>query len=181
MMMDCEAIKKSLGAWLDGELSHAEAVKIQGHLPECPSCLGEKTRLEQLQASLKTVLEARVSGVTFEPFWNGVRQRILEKRPWHVDLLDWARLALYPQRLAWVVPVVIVFLLGVFSLEQYFSGWRWGASRGNLTAVESIDGHGFNVALFRESKTKTTVIWLFENQEDEDESAEKTAPTEPSF
>jgi hypothetical protein len=77
--------------------------------------------------------------------------------------------------------VAIVLLLAIVSLEQFFPGWRWGSNRSNTTAVDSIDGHGFNVAVFRESKTKTTVIWLYENQEEEDESAAESASPDTSF
>lgn len=179
--MDCDAIKRSLGTWLDGEASPSGAELIRTHVEGCPSCLGEKKRLEWLQASVKGILEREASGLAFEPFWDGVRQRILETRPWQDRLWDWARAAFYAQRLAWVIPVVIVFFLGLFSLEQFFPGWRWGSNRGNVTAVDSIDGHGFNVAVFRESRTKTTVIWLFENQEDEDESSGESSSTESAF
>ncbi len=180
-MMDCKAIESLLGAWLDGELDRSEAERVRMHVQACPSCLREKERLERLQASLKGVLERGASGLAFEPFWDGVRQRILERKPWHARLWDWVRPAFYPQRLAWAIPLVIVFLLGILSLEQFFPGWRWGSNRGNVAAVDSIDGHGFNVAVFRESKTKTTVIWLFENQEDENESSGESASTDSSF
>lgn len=179
--MDCEAIKGSLGAWLDGELGYSEAEQIKEHLQGCPLCPGEKARLERLQTSLERVLKARASGVAFEPFWGEVRRRIFERRPWYAQLLDWACATLFPRRLAWMIPVTIVFLLGVFSLGEFFVGWYSGWNRSNVTAVESIDGHGLNVALFRESETKTTVIWLFENQEDDDESSGEPAPGKPPF
>lgn len=181
MMMDCENVRKSLGAFLDEELNGSEAERIRMHVQGCPSCLAEKEQLERLQASLKGVLEGRASGVAFGPFWDGVRRRILEKKPWTARLWDWVRPALYPERLAWAIPVAIVLLLAIVSLEQFFPGWRWGSNRGNTTAVDSIDGHGFNVAVFRESKTKTTVIWLYENQEEEDESAAESASPDTSF
>lgn len=166
---------------MDGEIDHAEAHEIQKHVEECTACLEEKRRLLRLQASLKSVLDAEAAGLAFEPFWNGVRQRIAENKPLRVRFLD--RLALFfpPQRLAWAIPLVIIFLLGVFSLERFFPQWRVGSNKSNLAAVESVDGHGFNVAVFRESKTKTTVIWLFQNQEEEDESSGESAPTDSSF
>jgi hypothetical protein len=179
-MMDCEAIKRSLGTWLDGEIGLLEGEAIQRHLEVCPSCVGEKTRLERLETALKSVLEERASGVAFEPFWGGVRRRIQEKGSWHVRLLDWATPAFSSQRLAWAVPLIIILLLGLFSLEDFFPGWIWGPGKSNLTAVESIDSHGFNVALFRESNTKTIVIWLFQDEEEE-ESSGKSAAGEPSF
>jgi predicted anti-sigma-YlaC factor YlaD len=177
----CQEIQRALGAWLDGELDHSEAEQVRAHLGQCPSCLGEKIRLERLHSSLKSVLQTSAAEVEFETFWNGVRRRIHERRPWHARLLDWGRFALYPPRLAWAIPALILIILGVLSLDQFFPGWHWGLGRSNLAAVESIDGHGFNVALFRESKTRTTVIWLFENQEGEDEISAEPASGDPAF
>ena len=120
--------------------------------------------------------------MAFGPFWAGVRERILEQEtPWHARVLDWARAALSSPSAAWTIPAVIIVLVGVLSLGPFFQGWRWGFGRGDLAAVESIDGHGFNVALFRESKTKTTVIWLFENHEGEEETSAEPASGDPAF
>jgi hypothetical protein len=66
----------------------------------------------------------------------------------------------------------------VFSYESYFPIWR---SRNNFATVESIDSHGRNVALLREDDSKTTVIWLYQNQEGDDEAAEETPPPGPAF
>jgi hypothetical protein len=79
-----------------------------------------------------------------------------------------------------VVPAVIVLLLAVVSLESYLPGWR-GAGRNAFATVESIDAYGRNVALLREYDTKTTVIWLYQDQEGENEAAEETAPSGPAF
>ncbi|MBI4523854.1 MAG: zf-HC2 domain-containing protein [Deltaproteobacteria bacterium] len=177
--MDCETIKKSLGSWLDVELADSEAAKIKAHLEICAECAEEKRRLIRLQASIKDVLESRASGIAFEPFWRGVRSRILEKRPWYVALREMiSGDFLSPQRLAWTIPVGIALILALLSLDQFSP---WGSQKNNLTSVESIDGHGFNVAVFRESQTKTTVIWLFENQEDEDEPSGESTPPGSSF
>ncbi len=181
MTANCEASRNSLGAWLDGELGHADAEQIQRHVEGCPSCSGETRRLEQAQALLRGLLEKESSRVAFEPFWDGVRRRISEERPRQGRLWERVRPAFYPQKLAWAVPVAIVFLLAIFSLVQYAPGWRWGTNRGNVAAVDSIDGHGFNVAVLRESKTKTTVIWLFESQEEDDEASGEPAAKDPSF
>jgi hypothetical protein len=71
---------------------------------------------------------------------------------------------------------MILLLIAVVSLESlWFAGP--GRPRDNFAAVESIDAHGRNVALLREDKTKTTVIWLY--QEEGDETSE--APASPSF
>ena len=181
MTRDCEEIKKSLGAWLDGELAAAEAGEIRLHLEECASCLAEKARLERIDSSLKDALEAKAAQVAFAPFWAGVGQRIAEERSWRLRLLDRAREAISSPRLGWAIPAVIILLLAVLSLDQFLPGWRWGFGQSNLAAVESIDGHGLNVALLRESKSKTTVIWLFENHEGEQENTAEPASSATAF
>jgi len=50
-----------------------------------------------------------------------------------------------------------------------------------IAAVDSIDAHGRNVALLREYDSKTTVIWLYEDQEGENETAEEPPPPGPAF
>jgi len=179
-MRDCEQTKKLLGAWLDGELDAARAADVRLHVQECASCLDEKAQLERLDSSLKRLLEANASQVDFKTFWVGVRQRIADGKPRDSRVLEWVRAVLSPRRLAWAVPATVVVLVTALSLDQFFPGWRWNGQT-NMASVESIDGHGFNVALLREAKTKTTVIWLFENQESEDETPAESASGDTAF
>ena len=172
---------KRLGPWLDGELKPAEAAALKLHVEGCASCAGEKARLERLESALKSALETKAAQVAFAPFWAGVNRRIAQAQTEQSPgerFLDWLRGWLSPPRLAWAVPAAIVLLLGIFSLQRYISD-RFGQT--NQAAVESIDGHGFNVALLREAKTKTTVIWLFDNQESEDDAAADSASTDTAF
>jgi anti-sigma factor RsiW len=171
MMKNCEETKELLGAWLDGELDAAKAAAIQLHVRDCASCLNEKARLERLESLLKSVLEANASQVAFEDVWAGVGARVAEQKSWKTRAVDWLRGVLFPPRLAWAVPAMVVILVAALSLDRFFPGWRWAFGPTNVASVESIDGHGFNVALLREAKTKTTVIWLFENQENDDETS----------
>jgi predicted anti-sigma-YlaC factor YlaD len=177
-MRDCEPIRESLGRWLDGDLSTSDAEVIRLHLESCAACDGERRQLEKLQSSLKSVLVSNVPRIAFEPFWAGVRERITKKPSRREAVMEWARSTFTAPALAWTVPAVIVVLLGVFSLDSL---WKLGAQRNNFAAVESIDAHGRNVALLREDETKTTVIWLYQNQEGEDEPAGENTETSPSF
>ncbi|HEY7319301.1 MAG TPA: hypothetical protein VIE89_17180 [Candidatus Binatia bacterium] len=134
--------------------------------------------MEKLESSLKSLLLSHGAPIAFEPFWDGVRARIAAKRNWHEDIREWGRSIFARPALAWTIPAVIAILLAVLSLESL---WKPGAQRNNFAAVESIDAHGRNVALLREDETKTTVIWLYQNQEGEDESSGENADTSPSF
>jgi len=175
-MNGCEDKVASIERWLDGELSGAESESLRVHMVACAGCSEARRRLEKLQSTLTGVLLSEAQRVDFMPFWRAVQLRINEKRPWYQDALDWMRGVLPASRLAWVVPAVIALLLAGVSLESY---WRGG--RNAFATVESIDAYGRNVALLREYDTKTTVIWLYQDQEGENEAAEETAPSGPAF
>jgi anti-sigma factor RsiW len=177
-MNGCEDKVASIERWLDGELSGAESESLRVHMAACAGCSEARSRLEKLQSTLTGVLLSEAQRVDFMPFWRAVQLRINEKRPRYQDALDWMRGVLPASRLAWVVPAVIGLLLAGVSLE---SDWRGGAGRNAFATVESIDAYGRNVALLREYDTKTTVIWLYQDQEGENESAEETAPSGPTF
>lgn len=174
-MNGCEDKVALIERWLDGELSGAESESLRVHMAACAGCSEARRRLEKLQSTLSGVLLSEAQRVDFMPFWRAVQLRIDEKRSWYQDALDWMRGVLPTSRLAWVVPAVIVLLLAGVSLESY---WRGG--RNAFATVESIDAYGRNVALLREYDTKTTVIWLYQEQEGENEAAE-TAPSGPAF
>jgi hypothetical protein len=175
-MNGCEDKVASIERWLDGDLSGAESESLRVHMVACAGCSEARRRLEKLQSTLTGVLLSEAQPVDFMPFWRAVQLRINEKRPWYQDALDWMRGVLPASRLAWVVPAVIALLLAGVSLESY---WRGG--RNAFATVESIDAYGRNVALLREYDTKTTVIWLYQDQEGENEAAEETAPSGPAF
>jgi hypothetical protein len=172
--MNCEAVIRVLGAWLDRELNRDEAEKVGGHLEHCAACLSEKARLERLHGSIKDILEKKASEVAFETIWHGVERRIRERKPWPGQLLDRGRALLRPRQLAWAIPAAAVLLIGVFSLADFYHKWAFRPNGTRMFRVESIDGHGLNMALFRESESRTLVIWLFQEQEENDESSEES-------
>lgn len=180
-MNQCDAIRESLGAWLDGELDSREAEAIRAHTDGCPSCAEHKRQLERLELSLHRALDSGAPGIAFPSFWAGVERRISEERPWHVEILDWVRSASPAWRPAWAVPLAVLVFVALFSASRYFSYEDAGPRRSNFASVESIDPHGFDVAILRESETKTTVIWLFQIQEGDDESSREPDPASYSF
>jgi anti-sigma factor RsiW len=176
-MRDCEGIRESIGSWLDGELSAAESESVRAHLAGCTDCGETRRRLEKMQLVLKAALTSPAPQIEFMSFWRGVERRINQKRGWYDDLLDWSRGLFAAPRVAWMVPAVIGILLVLVSTDV----WRLGGSRNSFASVESIDAYGRSVALLREQETKTTVIWLYQDQEGENEAAEDTAKSAPTF
>lgn len=180
MIRRCEDIRDSIGPWLDCELNGSSVEEVRVHLESCPECREERRQLEKLKASLSELLAAPPPDVPFDGFWSAVERRIA-RRAWYEDFLDWVRELAAPPRLAWAVPAVIVLLLGVIGVDSFLPGWRLPGQGNNFAAVDSIDGFGRNVAVLREDETKTTVIWIYQNQEGEDESTGETSEAGPSF
>jgi len=175
MTKECDLIQERLGAWLDGELPPSQIAEVRDHVAACSACAAEKARLERLDAVLKRALESKAADAAFAPFWAGVRERIAREKSWSSRGAEWARGLFGFPRLAWAVSAAAVIFAVVFSYGRFFP------ASSNQASVESIDGHGFNVALLHEAKTKTTVIWLFENQEAENDDAVEPAASEQAF
>lgn len=173
-MKNCESIQESLGAWLDGELKQADAEALRLHVEGCAACGEAQRKVLKLNTAVKAVM-VPASEIAFEPFWLGVRTRIEEKRSWTAEWAEKLRSLFAPSSLAWAVPAVIVAILAV---ANFLPG---RGPRNNFAAVESIDAHGRNVALLREDETKTTVIWLYQNPEGENESTGENPKKGPTF
>lgn len=175
-MNECERVQEAIGRWLDGEITPAESESMHLHLERCPACREERRRMESLQRALKSVLSVGSAPIEFAPFWRAVEARI-QKRRWYDDWAERLRGFFSPPGLAWAVPVAIALMLVVFYADRL----RFGGSRGSFASVESIDAYGRNVALWRENESKTTVIWLYQDQEGENETADDSAPSAPAF
>jgi hypothetical protein len=180
-MTPCENIKKSIGPWLDGELGHSDAESVRAHLNACVGCAATCGQWEKIQSTLKDMLAAEAASVDFTSFWREVQGRIHGRQAWHEIVLDRCRAIFSTPRSAWAVPAIILLLLSFISVDSFWPGWRAGSARSTFAVVDSIDAHGRSVALLREDETKTTVIWLYEVEEGEHETAEDTPTSGPAF
>ena len=177
-MTDCEHIREGLGAWLDGELSRDDADRIRLHLEHCAACDQQRRQMVKLEVSLRSLFSAGVQPLEFDTLWRGVQKRIAKSPRPHEEARQWFESAFAKPAMAWAIPAVILIVIGVLSFDTL---WKGKVRRNNFSAVESIDPHGRNVALLREDETKTTVIWLYQNQDDENESSGDNRETGHSF
>jgi predicted anti-sigma-YlaC factor YlaD len=180
-MSNCETTREILGAWLDGELSGEQAESTRLHLEVCAACREERHRLDRLQSTMRIVLGSNGAKLQFDPFWQGVQRRIAQKSNWYDELGDWIRGTFTAPRVIWAIPAVIVLVLAGLSIDSILPSAKIGTQPNNLAMVESIDAYGRNVALLHEDETNTTVIWLYQPQESENDSSTEPSETKPSF
>ena len=180
-MSKCESTRETLGSWLDGELAAGQAEATRLHVEGCAACSEERHRLERLHSTMRVVLESNGSELQFDPFWQSLQQRIAQKSNWYDELGDWFRRTCTAPRLAWAIPAVIVIVLAGLSIDSFFPSVKIDIQPDNLATVESIDAYGRNVALLHENETNTTVIWLYQPQESENDSSTEPSETKPSF
>jgi predicted anti-sigma-YlaC factor YlaD len=177
-MSECERMEQLIERWLDGELSSVESERVRAHVSDCERCRAARLRFERIGDALNRVLVVGAPRLEFAPFWRGIEGRIQQTIPWHQELFDRARGWVAAPKAAWAIPALIAALIAIFSYESYLP---FGKSRNNLATVESIDSYGRSVALLREDESKTTVIWLYQNPEGDDEAAEETPQPGPAF
>ncbi len=181
-MSTCDSVRDSIGSWLDGELNPSQSEAVQAHVAACAACGEARRQLEKIQLTLKTSLAAEAAGVEFLPFWREVQNRINRKRSPIEQFVDWSRGIMTAPHAGWAIPAVITLLIGILAIDSYLPTWKFGASRNTFAAVDSIDGHGSSVALLRENETKTTVIWLYQDEEGEnDAAADESSKSGPTF
>jgi hypothetical protein len=177
----CAEIRESIGAWFDGEVSGAAADAVRLHLEICAVCAEEQRQLAKLDLAMKAVFEAEATRLDARPFWHELRQRIEAKKPWYAIVGEWAGSAFRAPSFAWAVPSVIVLLIGALYFDLLSYRWSLGSRSNNFATVESIDAYGRNVALLREYESKTTVIWIYQNPDSENEASGEVVDKGPAF
>jgi predicted anti-sigma-YlaC factor YlaD len=181
-MNTCSQIRSSLGLLLDGELPPERAEAIRSHLEDCPACREERRQLEKLDGAMRSFFMSEAAHVDAAGFWRGVQQRVETDgqspfRRW----FEQAGAAIRAPSLVWAVPAVLALVVGGLYFDVFSRSWSSGGTRNSFATVESIDAYGRNVALWREHESKTTVIWIYQTPENEDEAAGEVPDKGPAF
>jgi anti-sigma factor RsiW len=77
---DCERIRASISAALDGELSELESIRARVHVEHCPSCAAFKGDAERLATTLRTTPPEPVDRPLAAPPERGVASPLQERR-----------------------------------------------------------------------------------------------------
>ncbi len=156
-MLGCEHYSPLLERHLDGELSPAERVSIEGHLASCTRCQRELRELRTLQSLVREAVEAGASGAELHAVWEGVAEwlkplTVAERVWWGVKSLFFPFRPLYA--LAWGAALVIILL---FTLPSVIF------PPSPSVVVESVESE--TPVMIFQGEEGVTIIWLFETEE----------------
>jgi anti-sigma factor RsiW len=150
----CEDNEVALSAYVDGELGHAQRVRLEAHLDACDHCRKQVGLYESLTSLVRGADEE-----TFEEFpavrlWPRLERTIGElQRPrltdrWRSFAPAWARPVWVPLTAAAVLALTLALPLVP----------RLGTLQADEVIVESVEG---NVMVFKEGK-KSTIIMVYD-------------------
>jgi anti-sigma factor RsiW len=181
-MNTCPEIRKSVGLWLDGELPAERAEAVRLHVESCAACAEERRQLEKLNGAMQSLLASEAAGLDPGSFWRSVRQAV-ETKSASARYKSWLDRgpAWRAPSFAWTVPAVLALLIGALYFDVFTRPWGRDVTRNGFATVESIDAYGRNVALWRENESKTTVIWIYQAPESEDEGVGEAPDKGPAF
>jgi anti-sigma factor RsiW len=154
----CDEALELMGPFVDGELNPERARVLQVHLDRCPGCLCELKETEILKRLIASHLaeEARLA----DPGDLALRVESM------IDALP--RWRPFWTRPVWVSAFAALLLAVGWVATQAPIG-EWFPGKQNDAVVEEIEASGNVLALWKEPETRTTVIWVFDNQKGADQ------------
>jgi anti-sigma factor RsiW len=166
MKKECSSISELLDKYFDQEVTPEERSLVEGHLPDCSACRMALDTMQNLRILIKNPVEEAVEKETFPWVWEKIEKGIQRKeRPGLWDFLrSWLDVTPLLKRkvlIPAVAAVVIVILITAPLLYKKMSSYP------GPSVVEYVESETYNVMVYELETPQVTVIWLFEDPEEE--------------
>ncbi len=166
MKDSCSSVSKLLEKYFDQESSDKERLLVEGHLQDCPACRDALRSMEELRTLIKVPVEEAVQKEDFPWVWQKIEREIplQEKLTWWQSVRSWLDVSTLFKKKVWIPAVATVVVLLFITAQIIF---KKTPSYPDASVVEYIESETNNVMLYDLEKPKVTVIWLFEEPEEE--------------
>jgi anti-sigma factor RsiW len=172
--MTCADAGVRIDAFVDGELSPSTSVEVARHVGQCVRCDGAVRRLLTLREALVAESERAVAGLDLSRVWSQVdagTERLRARTAWRDRRPSNGRIS---RRVAWGTSIAAIaagaaLFLRVPAGPTAMPGIAKDATPGGATRVAArrLPNHvyidrlaGKDIALRREPKSGTTMIWV---------------------
>jgi len=166
MTDSCSSVSKLLEKYFDREVTERERLLVEGHLQSCPACRDALTSMEGLRTLIKTPVEEATQQEDFPWVWQKIEReiRLQEKVSWWQSLRSWMDLSPLFEKKVWIPAVATVIVLLFISTQVIF---KKIPSYSDASVIEYIESESHNIMVYESEKAKMTVIWLFDEEDQE--------------
>jgi hypothetical protein len=122
--------------------------------------------MEELRTLIKVPIEEAVQKEDFPWVWQKIEReiRLQEKLTWWQSLRSWLDVSPLFKKKVWI-PAMATLVVLLFITAQIF--FKKIPSYSGASVVEYVESETNNVMVYDLEKAKVTVIWLFEEPEEE--------------
>src|SRR4030042_722033 len=166
MKRECSSISRLLEKYFDQEVTPEERSLVEGHLPDCSACRMALDTMQNLRILIKNPVEEAVEKETFPWVWEKIEKGIQQKeRPvfWNF-LKSWLDVTPLLKRKILIPAVAAVVILILITAPLLFNKM---SSYPGPSVVEYVESETYNVMVYELETPQVTVIWLFEDPEEE--------------
>jgi len=162
----CSSVSKLLEKYFDQEVTDKERLLVEGHLQDCPACQDALRSMEGLRTLIKIPVEEAIQKEDFPWVWQKIEReiRLHEKLTWWQSVRSWLDVSPLFKKKVWI-PAVATLVVFLFITSQIF--FKKIPSYSGASVVEYVESETNNVMVYDLEKAKVTVIWLFEEPEEE--------------
>jgi anti-sigma factor RsiW len=166
MKNTCSSISNFLEKYFDQEATNKERLLVERHLQECQACQDALRSMEELRALIKNPVEEAIQKEDFPWVWQKIEReiRLQKKQTWWQALRSWLDVSPLFEKKVWI-PAVATAVVLLFITAQIF--FKKISSYSETSVVEYIESETNNVMVYDIEKSKLTVIWIFEEPEED--------------
>jgi len=166
MKDSCSSVSPLLERYFDRQATEPERTLVENHLPNCPVCRERLSFLEGLSKAIKNPVDEALKEETFPWVWEKIEREIrLQKRPsvWE-SLHSWLTLSPFLRKKVWIPAVATAMVLALIVFSPIL---KKSSSILERSVVEYVESDVYDVMVYESEKAKVTVIWVFEEPQNE--------------
>jgi len=166
MKDSCSSTSQLLERYFERQAMDEERSLVERHLPLCQTCHERLRVLEGLRKAIKTPVDEALKEETFPWVWEKIERgiRMRRKSSWWESFRSWLDLSPLSRKKVWIPAVATAIVLALVTSPLLF---KKTPSYSERSVVEYVESGVYNVMVYESEKAKVTVIWLFEEPQNE--------------
>jgi len=166
MKNSCSSVSSLIERYFDRQATDQERSLVEGHLSSCSVCQESLKEFEGLRALIKTPVDKALGQETFPWVWEKIEKGIRQERrsSWWESLRSWLDLSYLLRKRVWIPAVATAIVLALIISPFLF---QKTPSYLEASVVEYVESDTHSVMVYDVETGQVTVIWLFEEPEEE--------------